>query len=191
MDKDKRDKFPWAIVILGFMIVFAIGGVILYNILSFSVEKPEPSPEQKEEVSTIAPDFTVYNDNGEAVKFSSLEGKPAVIYIFTTWNSQCRTELDYFENAWKKYGDKVDFMMINLTYGESETEEKVKSFVKENGYTFPVYYDKHLDVASFAYDVLDIPLTVLVNENDIIVKKYTDKITEEKLLENIVDLLGG
>jgi len=189
MDKEKRDKFPWIIVILGFLIVFAIGGVILYNILSFSVEKPE-SP-QREESLAIAPDFTVYNNSGEAVDFSSLEGKPVVIYIWATWNSQCRDELGYFEDAWKTYSDKVDFMMINLTYGESETEEKVNSFVKKNGYTFPVYYDKDLDVASFAYDVLNIPLTVLVDENDFIVEKYTDGIIKEKLFENIEDLLGG
>ena len=191
MDREKRDKTPWAIVILGFLIVLAIGGVILYNILSLGVEETKVQTPKKEAVSTIAPDFTVYNNNGETVEFSSLEGKPAVIYIWATWNSQCRTELEYFETAWKKYGDKVNFMMINLTYGESETEEKVKTFVKEKGYTFPVYYDKDLDVASFAYDVLEFPLTVLVDNKDFIVAQYTNEVTEEKLFANIENLLGG
>lgn len=185
------NKKSWIIVLTGLLIILMIGAIMLYNLLTFRVsEETEPASEQKEEVIVKAPDFKVYKENGEEFYFSSLSGKPILIYTWTTWDDQCEVELLFVENAWKKYGDKVDFMVINLTEGKYETVEKVKAYVESHGYTFPVYYDKDLNVQAFAYNVLDVPMTVLVEKNGMISEQWTDAITEEKLFENIENLLG-
>lgn len=62
----------------------------------------------------------------------------------------------YFNSAYEEYKDDIEFMMINLTDGLSETTEKVKDFVSEKEYSFPVYYDTESSAAS-AYETMYIP----------------------------------
>ena len=81
--------------------------------------------------------------------------------VWATWCAPCRSELADIDEAYKTYGDKIEFMMINLTDGSSETVEGVRAFVEENGYTFPVYYDSD-ESAALAYGVGSIPTTVLI-----------------------------
>ena len=89
----------------------------------------------------------------------------------------------------KKYGDKVQFMMVNMTEGSYETEEKAKSFIEKNGYTFPVYYDKNLE-ASVKYYISAIPVTVFVDEDGNIVTKRIGGMNEQILNGYIENLIG-
>ena len=96
---------------------------------------------QNKESQSKAPDFTVINNNGDEVKLSDYIGKLVVVNFWATWCGPCASELPAFDNAYEKYKDEVEFLMVNLTDGYSETVDKVKKYVKDNGYTFPVYYD--------------------------------------------------
>lgn len=51
-------------------------------------------------------------------------------------------------------------MMVNLTNG-SETVEKAREYIDEQGYTFPVYYDTGLE-AYTAYSLNAIPRTMII-----------------------------
>lgn len=55
-------------------------------------------------------------------------------------------------------------MMVDLADGSTETEEVVRAFVEENGYTFPVYYDKDYS-ATYAYGLNSIPRTFAIGRN--------------------------
>ncbi len=109
-----------------------------------------------------ADDFTVYDSNLNGVKLSEKFGKPIVINFWASWCGPCCSELPSFDAMYKKYGDEVVFLMINLTDGQSETVSSVKKFIKDAGYTFPVYYDIQYD-ASKTYGVNSIPETVFIN----------------------------
>ncbi|MBE6562976.1 MAG: TlpA family protein disulfide reductase [Ruminococcaceae bacterium] len=111
-----------------------------------------------------APDFSVYDMNGNKTTLSEKKGKPVVINFFATWCPPCVGELPHFEEMYKKYGDKVEFMIVDLTDGYDETKEKVESFIDKNGYTFPVYLDSDIK-AVVAYKISSIPLTVFVDED--------------------------
>ena len=45
----------------------------------------QPSVEVGLDVGQRAPDFTLTNLEGESVTLASLEGRPVMIYFFTTW----------------------------------------------------------------------------------------------------------
>lgn len=68
-----------------------------------------------------APDFVVTDTDGNAVTLSQFFGKPIVLNFWATWCMPCVYELPDFEEAFREYGDRVVFMMINQTNGYSDT----------------------------------------------------------------------
>lgn len=54
--------------------------------------------------------------------------------------------------------------MVNQTDGQRETAEIAQAYVDENGFTFPVYFDKDLD-AAITYGIRSLPTTLLVDKD--------------------------
>ncbi len=182
-------KKIWIGIFVALFVMFLIAAVVLYNILSLNYTEDSPAEQNHGEALETAPDFKVYDDNGKEVLFSTFKGKPVVINFWATWCGVCTTEFPFFEKAYQEYGDKVQFMMVNMTEGSYETEEKAKSFIEKNGYTFPVYYDKDLE-ASVKYYISAIPVTVFVDEDGNIVTKRIGGMNEQMLNGYIENLLG-
>ncbi len=133
-------------------------------------------------------DFTVYTASGEKVQLSDFAGKPIVLNFWTSWCGPCQAEMPDFQKAYEQYGDKVQFVMVNLTYSGSETKEKAQAILKEKGYTFPVFFDTDAD-AGKAYNVESIPATFFFDKNGNIVDSYRQMIDEDTLLKAIKKIL--
>lgn len=99
-------------------------------------------------------------------------------------------EMPAFEALYKEYGDKVNFMMVDLTDGVQETEQMARDYIKSQNYTFPVYFDTTLQ-AKQAYQANSIPLTVFVDEKGILYQKHAGAMNEATLRNYIENLLGG
>lgn len=126
-------------------------------------EAAETTPAEAEtEKKTAAPDFTVLDNDGNAVRLSDFFGKPVIINFWATWCGPCKSELPAFDEAYRTYGDRISFLMVDLTDGVRDTVGGARRFVSENSYGFPVFYDTESDAAR-AYGIYSIPLTVLVN----------------------------
>lgn len=113
--------------------------------------------------SNAAPDFTVVDGEGKTVKLSDFKGKPVVLNFWATWCGYCVAEMPDFDAASEKYPD-VQFMMVNATDGVQETIEKAKAFVKEQGFSFDVFYDTAMQAVS-AYGVSSFPITYFIDAN--------------------------
>jgi len=120
------------------------------------------SDESAEEEKYAAPDFTVYDYDGNPHKLSDYAGKPVVLNFWASWCSPCKSEMPEFDEAYAKYGENVHFLIVNLTDGSGETVESASSYVRDNGYTFPVYYDTDID-AAMQYGVTSIPATYFID----------------------------
>lgn len=137
--------------------------------------------------SVKAIDFEVLNRDGEVVKLSDFYGKPIVVNFWATWCGPCSVELPDFEEAYKKYAGEVEFLMVNLTDGYSDTISSVEKFVADNDYDFPVYFDTTYS-ASDAYEVYSIPQTIFIDKDANIVASYIGTINENVLESNILQI---
>ena len=177
-----KKKIGW--ILMAVLLVVLIGGAsVLYNKYSEEVEKEQLMTEDstqaeiKEEASEestdtseetaqeelmMAPNFTVYDAEGNAVSLSDFVGKPVVVNFWASWCGPCKMEMPDFDEKYKELGEEVQFLMVNMTDGSQETVEKAKKFVEDSGYTFPVYYDTDLD-AAYKYGVNSIPATYFID----------------------------
>ena len=113
-----------------------------------------------------------------------------VINFWATWCPPCKAELPDFDEVYKEYAGRAEFMMVNLTDGQRDTKNAVDQFVLEGGYSFPVYYDKDMNAAA-VYGVNSIPATVLVSTDGEVLYYHTGIMTGEQLRSIIDKALEG
>ena len=113
---------------------------------------------------------------------------PVLLDFWATWCGPCKYELPDFDSLAKEYGDEVVFMMVNMTDGSQETVDKVKKFVEDEGYTFPVYFDTEAE-AAYTYGIYSIPRSLFIKPNGEINYAYIGVMDEESLRNNINSII--
>ena len=149
------------------ILIFALLAALL---LSGCAASPAPAvtepvatePAATEASKMLAPDFTVYDLDGNEVHLSDFRGKPVVLNFWASWCGPCKSEMPDFNEKYQELGDDVQFLMINLTDGSYETLEKASAFVESQGYRFPVFYDTASNAAN-TYGISSIPTTFFID----------------------------
>ena len=114
-------------------------------------------------------DFSVKSLSGEVFKMSEFKDKVLFINLWATWCGPCRTEMPAIQSLYDKIDDdEIKFIMLSID--NPGQEKKVKKYVEDKSYTFPVYTP-----AGYLTDQLavpSIPTTFVVNkEGRIVVKR--------------------
>lgn len=134
----------------------------------------------------LAPDFTVYDGEGNSVSLSDFLGKPVIVNFWATWCGYCKQEMPDFQKMYDQYGEQIVFLMVNLT-DENETQQKAEEYIQREGYTFPVYFDLEQD-AAYTYYLTSLPTTLVVDEEGS-VSGYAKGMVSLEGLQSAVDFL--
>jgi len=138
----------------------------------------------KAEGKTFAPDFTVYDAEGNPVKLSDFRGKPVILNFWASWCPPCKAEMPDFQKEYEAQGQDVQFLIVNMTDGNRETVETASAYIAQQGYTFPVFFDTHYTAAN-AYQVRSIPATYFIDAQGYVVAQFTGALTHEQLQQGI------
>lgn len=140
--------------------------------------------ESGETTVETAPDFTMTNASGEEVKLSDFFDKPVVLNFWASWCGPCKSEMPHFEDAYQKYGEDINFVIVNLTDGARETVENASDFIEEQGYTFPLYFDTNTEGA-VTYGTYSIPVTYFIGADGVPVAQANGALDAETLQKGL------
>ncbi len=135
-----------------------------------------------------APDFTVYDADGNAVSLSDYLGTPVVLNFWASWCGPCRSEMGDIDAAYAEYGNEVAFLIVNLTDGSRETQSSAQRYIDGEGYAFAPLFDLESDAAS-AYSVRSIPASYFIGADGGIVSTYRGAMSADALESGIAGII--
>jgi len=141
----------------------------------------------EEPTAERAPDFALYDQDGNVLHLSDFIGKPIVLNFWATWCPSCVIETPYFEALYQDLGDEIHVIKVNLLDGQRETRERVDDFMAAGNYTFPLYFDS--GDGAFEYGIRAIPMTFFIDAYGYLVA-YTQGAVDEDLLGYALAMMG-
>lgn len=191
-----KNKVTLLIIILAITATL-LGAFTLYDFLSDDTDLSQLSSQNNNSTNssgsaqrptTPAPDFTVYDAQGKAVKLSDFFGKPVVLNFWASWCPPCKMEMPGFEEKFVEHGDNVNFIMVNMTDNSRETVESASEFISSQRYTFPVYYDTDQS-AAIAFSAYSLPVTYFIDAQGNIVT-YASGAIDAETLQICIDMIS-
>ncbi len=154
----KNGKKGLIVLLAALVLVMGVAG-LLYNRLSSGQEGTNVGADDSR---ALAPDFTVYDAQGNPVKLSDFRGKPVVLNFWASWCGPCKAEMPDFDEKSAELQGEVVFLMVNATGDNGETVDTASAFVEQSGYGFPVFYDTDYE-ARIAYGIAAYPTTYFID----------------------------
>lgn len=191
----KSEKSIVRLILILLVVLVAAG--VLYSVLSSRFAPTTITPVASGPAQTVnpenlpdAPDFTMEDADGNLVKLSDFLGeKPVIVNFWASWCPPCKGELPDFETAYQTYGDRVQFLMVDLADGAQETKAAAQAFIQNEGFTFPVYFDT-MGQAVAGYSIYSIPVTVAITADGKLLQSQTGALSAPALESIIAALLS-
>jgi len=161
--KNKKQKI--AIFSVMALLVFSIiSGLVLPYMQNKDNSAIGPGRLQQEEKITV-PNFQFTDGEGNTVDFDNFKGKPVVINFWGTWCPWCVEEMGDFNRLVGEYGDKVNFLFLDVAGNREETPRKVEKYLSDNGYdNITSYYDS-MGQGCYMFGLNSFPVTVYVDKD--------------------------
>lgn len=132
-------------------------------------------------VGDEAPDFILKqisnNNELEEIQLSDYKGKGVMLNFWATYCKPCEAEMPYMEKLYPIYKEKgIEILAVNL----EEADLVVNRFIDKYDLTFPIPHDSRGQIRDL-YRVGNIPSTIFINPEGIIVEKVEGALTLERL----------
>ena len=151
-------------------------------------ENNEGNSETSKRIKSI--DFTLKDQYKNIHTLSEYEGKTVFLNFWATWCPPCKAEMPHIEDIYKEYGlNKEDVVILGVAspnLGKEGSEEHIKEFLKEEGYTFPVVMDYNGEFV-YKYGISAFPSTFIIDKEGYVTQYVPggmDKDTMKYLIES-------
>lgn len=124
-------------------------------------------------------DFELKDTNGKSYKLSDFKGQPVVLNFFATWCAPCLDEAPELEAFGKEYKDAK---LLILAKGESK--KRMGKYIGESGSQLTYLLDTKEEISK-DYSVIGQPETIIIDENGVIVKRFSGPTTKDDLIKMI------
>ena len=112
------------------------------------------------------PNFELKDLNGKTAESAKImkNGKKTLFIVAAEWCPHCKEEMPEVQKFYDENKDKVNIVVV---FSNSQSSiGKVQTYVKNNQYTFPIYYDESGAIAR-GFNVTGFPFNVKINNGKV------------------------
>ena len=132
-----------------------------------------------------APSFPMEDSQGNTVQLSDFLGdKPVFLNFWASTCCPCKQEMPDIQALYEQYGDQIHFVLVNVGAAMNDTREKAENYLKEAGFTFPVYYDVDYHAIS-TYGINSFPFSIFIDAQGNLVTYGQGKLSAELLQKGL------
>ncbi|MGH7231816.1 MAG: redoxin domain-containing protein [Nitrospiraceae bacterium] len=117
------------------------------------------------QIGAAAPDFQLWNLEGDAVTLASQQGRVVMLNFWATWCGPCRVEMPAMEVLYQQFHRK-DFEILAIST-DAQGAAVTRPFRDSMGLSFPILHDSDFRVG-VTYGTRTLPMTFLVNRRGVI-----------------------
>jgi peroxiredoxin len=176
-----------ALITLAAGLIFILGALLLPSLMKAqevainSVAPLLPPTITK----SAAPKLALTDLQGNPVSVNDYLGKVVLINNWATWCPPCKIEMPELE-AYYKVHVSDGFVVIAIESGEAPAE--VKTFVYEQGLTFPVWLDPH-GLSVDAFQNWNLPSSYVIDRSGMVRLSWTGGVNQATLEKYVTPLL--
>ncbi len=153
------------------------------------------SDEENETIGEFpAFDFTLIDQNGNEHTLSDYKGKVVFLNFWATWCPPCKKEMPDVEALYNEYNlNQSEVVFLGIANPRSEEypnnqdgeKEEIKTFLQDNGYTFPTLFDETGEVLQ-NYNISAFPTTFMIDKKGNIFGYVPGMMTKD-IMVNIIN----
>lgn len=136
-----------------------------------------------------AVDFALTDQYGETHRLEDYKGKTIFLNFWATWCPPCKAEMPDIQEIYETYDTEGEDALVVLgvatpSMGQEGTEEEIRTFLEENGYTYPVLMDTEGELFG-AYGVYSLPTTFMIDREGNVFGYVSGMLTKD-MMESII-----
>lgn len=162
-----------------------------------TVEETADAEEKQETESGLTPaiDFILTDQYGNTHKLSDYKGKTVFLNFWATWCSPCRAEMPDIQKLYESAETEGEDALVVLgvaapNLGNEKSEEEIKAFLEENGYTYPVLMDTTGEVF-MSYGVNAFPTTFMITREGEVFGYASGQLNEATMKSIVEQTMSG
>jgi thiol-disulfide isomerase/thioredoxin len=178
------DILFWMLIIL--VLIPGPRKVIMTNVnrAILHIKTPRTISEEKQErLTDLDYNWVLAWGQNEPYYFSNLRDKVVIVNFWATWCPPCVAEMPELQSLYRKYGDRVAFVLVT-----GEKQEVVEAFMEKNQYLMPVFYMATEPPEIFAFS--GYPTTFIISKDGRVVSRKTGAVNwDSRATHKILDEL--
>lgn len=119
-------------------------------------------------VGAPIPDIELTDSQEKKLKLSELKGSVVFVNFWASWCPPCIDEIPSIEVLYKYLSGNSNFKMLTILY--QDDENRVPRYMKQQGYTFPIYRDPDGSAAK-RFGITGVPETFIIDKKGTLRKK--------------------
>lgn len=144
---------------------------------------------------TPAVDFNLTDQYGNTHTLSQYKGKTIFLNFWGTWCPPCRAEMPDIQKLYEEFDQEGEDALIILgvaapNLGKEKSEDGIKTFLEENGYTYPVLMDTEAGLFQ-TYGITSFPTTIMIDRDGNLFGYATGQLNEETMRSIIQQTMEG
>ena len=152
---------------------------------------PEEYDDADTEESAVfpAPDFTLTDQFGVTHTLSDYKGKVVFLNFWATWCPPCRAEMPDIQKLYEEAAgdEESELVILGVAFpnlGDETSEDGIRRFLEENGYTYPTVMDTDASLMT-PYYITAYPTTYMIDRDGNIFGYVPGSMTKD-IMEDII-----